>query len=142
MVDNILKDGQEDKTPQISVEDYNKMKDELDAVKTARNESNSEGQAMGHLLKVFKDEQHFVTLFNSDKKMTDKVVKKLNDYHGNEASAQEYYDTIVKRQPIEEKSYSKEDIIREIEEKQSKDKSDKKLSKLVKEAGIDKDSDY
>lgn len=117
---------QDDETITIS-------KKEFEDIKRAKNESYQEWQKLNWVTKIQSDKNQFIKLYESDKKMAQKVL----DHFWETTAPEDLYSSLRRDMYGENDPVAqKEEILTEIERKNTK----KEFAKLVKSQGIDLDS--
>lgn len=139
------KDGQNDlNLDNLSPEDlkaeYLKIAKERDEFKQAKDQSYQEWQKLNWVMKISKDANEFLKLYESDKKMAKAVVDHNNKFHWEEYTVDDYINQI--------KWWSGEDwsdeidIDKKIESKLLAKEADLSYKQFIKEKAIDINSDF
>ena len=123
-------DGAANDGPTLDEETVTIPKSELEEIKRSRNESYQEGQKLNWVTKIQSDKTEFIKLYESDKKMAQKVL----DHFWVDSDPRTLYQTLRKEKFGENDSvFQKDEIMKEIEEKETK----KEFGKIIKSLGID-----
>jgi len=121
-------ESNEDANPEE--DEVTRLRQEVEELRKAKNESYQEWQRLNWVTKIQADKFDYIKLYESDKKMAQKVL----DHFGDDSDPRELYTNLRKEKFGEgDVESQKEEILYEIEKKNTK----KEFTKLVKEAGID-----
>ena len=119
---------------------YETLSDSLDKYKEANPEHRTqEAQKLDRVIKVSKDANNFVDLYETDPKMAKKVVDYNNKIHWEEFTCDDYLEQI---KTWDKEKDSDDEIISKVEAKLEKKEAKKTYNDFLNKKEIDKDSGF